>query len=149
MTSPWTWAARSVATVAAGTGALLLTMAPDAAAAAGLGPVTVEGSKPLAGCTYKVTSGDLVGGGSSAYNMMPVTFYDNGALIGTAKIGTTVLVGSPAEVSWTPATPGSHTLTATAGFDTPQTFTLDPVTVQVGPAAGTGSFGCPLPSISG
>lgn len=148
MTSPLTRATRAVATVAAGTGALLLTMAPDAAAA-GLGPVTVEGSKPLAGCTYKVTSGDLVGGGSSAYNMMPVTFYDNGVLIGTGKIGTTVLVGSPAEVSWTPAAPGSHTLTATAGFDTPQTFALDPVTVQVGPAASTGSFGCPLPSISG
>ncbi|MGW4352447.1 hypothetical protein ACWELJ_10190 [Nocardia sp. NPDC004582] len=148
MTSPWTRAARAAATVAAGTGALLLTMAPDAAAA-GLGPVTVEGTKLSAGCSYKVTSGDMVGGGSSAFNSMPVTFYDNGVLIGTARVGTTVLVGNPAKVSWTPATPGSHTLTATAGFDTAQTFTLDPVTVQVGPATTTGSFGCPLPSISG
>ncbi|MFF0613286.1 hypothetical protein ACFYUD_31930 [Nocardia tengchongensis] len=148
MTSPWTRCAKTAATVSAGAAALLLATAPDAAAA-GLGPVTMEGSKPLAGCTYKVTSGDLVGGGSSAYNEMPVTFFDNGTLIGTAKIGTTVLVGNPAKVSWTPATPGPHTLTATLGFDTPQTLALDPVTVQVGPSAATGSFGCPIPSISG
>ncbi|MET8426251.1 hypothetical protein [Nocardia sp. NPDC004860] len=147
MTTPWVRHAKLAVTAVAGTGALLLAAAPDAAAA-GMGEVTLKGSNPQTGCSYTLTSGDLVGGGSSAFNEMPVTFYDNGATIGTGKVGTSLL-GNPAEVSWTPATPGQHVLTATAGFSFNSPMPLTPLTVQVGAASSTGSFGCPLPSISG
>ncbi|MCU1643799.1 MAG: hypothetical protein JWN03_4074 [Nocardia sp.] len=144
----WVRYARLGATTIAGVGAVLLAAAPNAAAY-GEGNVAIEGSNPQVGCSYQVTSGDLVGGGSSSSNGVKVTFADNGTTIETGTVGTSI-VGNPARVSWTPNTAGQHVLTATgtlgAGFPT---ITLTPLTVQVRASTSTGSSGCPLPSISG
>ncbi|WP_157535013.1 hypothetical protein [Nocardia inohanensis] len=152
MTTPSARYARFSATAAAAVGAVLL-MAPNAAASS-WGQVTLKNSSPEVGCSYKVTSGDLVGGGSSTFNGMKVTFYDNGTAIGSGTVGSgglsSVLTGSPATVSWTPKTTGQHVLTATSEYlgGTPGND-LTPLTVQVTAASATGSFGCSLSSFSG
>ncbi|MFB8008255.1 hypothetical protein [Nocardia sp. NPDC056000] len=146
MTTSRVRGAKLAATAVAGLGAVLLATAPNAAAA-DYGAVTLDGSSaPQAGCSYTLTSGDIVGGGSSSTNSMPITFSDNGAVIGTGKVGG--LIPSPAKVTWTPKTAGQHVLTATGGWGS-DWITLAPLTVQVRASAATGSFGCPLPSISG
>lgn len=142
-------ASKLAATAVAGVGALLLAAAPDAAAST-WGYVAMEQSNPQVGCSYQVTSGDLVGGGSSSFNGMKVTFFDNSVTIGTGTVGSSSLLGSPTKVSWTPKTPGQHLITATlAPFGTGDPIALEPLTVQVRATTSTGSFGCPLPSISG
>ncbi|MEU6580515.1 hypothetical protein [Nocardia sp. NPDC046763] len=146
MTTPRMRSAGLGATVVAGAGAVLLALMPSAAADTGFGNVAIEGSaNPQVGCSYTLTSGDLVGGGSSTLNGQPVTFFDNGATIGTGKISESLIPG-PAKVSWTPKTAGQHVLTATMGSSA---VALTPLTEQVSPSTSTGSAGCPLPSISG
>ncbi|WP_157573770.1 hypothetical protein [Nocardia jejuensis] len=128
--------------------AVLLLAAPNATAST-WGDVTLEKSNPQAGCSYKVTSGDLVGGGSSSVNGAKVTFFDDGAVIGSGTVGGGLL-GNPAKVTWTPKTAGQHVLTASSEYlGGGSGFELTPLTVQVRESSSTGSFGCPLPSISG
>ncbi|WP_306356066.1 MULTISPECIES: hypothetical protein [unclassified Nocardia] len=130
-----------------GIGAALVMLAPHAAAE-GQGYVAMAASNPKVGCGYAVTSGDLVGGGSSSSNGLPITFYDNGVAIGTDEAGGG-LVGKAAKVTWTPETTGQHVLTAIGSWGDDHVITLTPLTVQVAASTATGSFGCPLPSISG
>ncbi|MBF6132288.1 hypothetical protein IU501_04680 [Nocardia otitidiscaviarum] len=113
----------TVGTTVAGIGAALAILAPDATAA-DQGYVT-EASNPMnpkAGCSYTVTGGDLVGGGSSAANGLPVSFYDNGVEIGTDKVGG--LLRKAAKASWTPKTTGQHMLTATGSWGYGHEITL-------------------------
>lgn len=135
------------ATAVAGIGAVLLAAAPNAAAVSGLGYVELQGSNPQVGCDYTVTSGDLAGGGSSSSNGLRVSFFDNGATIGTGTVGG--VLQNPAKVSWTPKTAGQHVLTASWSWGGGDVTNLTPLTVQVRASTSTGSFGCPLPSISG
>ncbi|WP_306359767.1 hypothetical protein [Nocardia sp. CC227C] len=134
-------------TAAVGIGAVLVLLAPHAAAD-GPGYVDMAESNPKVGCSYSVTSGDMVGGGSSSSNGLPITFFDNGVEIGTDTVGGG-LIGKAAQVSWTPETTGQHVLTATGSWGGDDVFTLPSLTVQVAASTATGSFGCPLPSISG
>ncbi|WP_330178806.1 hypothetical protein OHB26_20005 [Nocardia sp. NBC_01503] len=146
MTTSRARAATLTTTAAAGIGAILLATAPNAAAL-GDGYVSLQGSNPQVGCGYTLTSGDMVGGGSSSSNGLEVTFFDDGATIGTGTVGG--LIGKAAQTSWTPKTAGQHTLTATWTFGQGDIHPLTPLTVQVRASTSTGSFGCPLPSISG
>ncbi|MEV6219258.1 hypothetical protein [Nocardia sp. NPDC051833] len=104
--------------------------------------VAVAGSDHTAGCSYTVTAVGVVGY-SSSDSGADVTFYDNGAVIGTVEvpaIGTTT-------TTWRPAAAGTHEVTAkVAGISTRW---IVPATVTVAPSTGTGSAACGLPSFSG
>jgi len=104
--------------------------------------VAVEGSDQQAGCSYTVTAVNVVGY-SSGDSGADVTFYDNGAVIGTVEVPA---IGTTA-TSWRPATAGQHELTAkVVGISTRW---IVPATVTVAPSTGTGSAACGLPSFSG
>ncbi|MFE5289089.1 Ig-like domain-containing protein [Nocardia sp. NPDC056611] len=144
------WGVRAL--VAASTPVLLF--GAPAAAETTMGNVAMKESNPQVGCAYEVNSGALYrlrAGDQARDNFagsgMVVTFFDDGATIGTGTVGGDPNGWGQAKVSWTPKTAGQHLLTAQVEGRTGPT-PLDPLTVQVRAATSTGSFGC-LPSIFG
>ncbi|MEU1205026.1 hypothetical protein [Nocardia sp. NPDC005825] len=131
----------------------VLLFAAPAAAETTMGHVAMKQSNPQVGCAYEVNSGDLyrlsagdLTGDSYAASGLAVTFFDNGATIGTGQVSDSP-TGGPAKVSWTPKTAGQHLLTATVETGVGP-IPLESLTVQVRAATSTGSFGC-APSIFG
>lgn len=143
------WGVRALVAVST---PVLLFGAP-AAAESTMGNVAMKESNPQVGCAYEVNSGALyrLRAGDQARDNFAgraqVTFFDNGAIIGTGTVGGDPNGWGQAKVSWTPKTAGQHLLTAQVETLT-RPVPLDPLTVQVRAGTNTGSFGC-LPSILG
>ncbi|GAB2444909.1 Ig-like domain-containing protein [Nocardia tengchongensis] len=145
-----TWGVRALVAVAT---PVLLFGAP-AAAQSTMGNVAMKEANPQVGCAYEVNSGALYrlrardeARDNFAGSGMLVTFFDDGATIGTGRVGGDPNGWGQAKVSWTPKTVGQHVLTASVqGSNGPTP--LDPLTVQVRAGTNTGSFGC-LPGIFG
>ncbi|WP_433666163.1 hypothetical protein ACQP06_20755 [Nocardia sp. CA-136227] len=144
------WGVRALAAVSAP----VLVFAAPATAGSTMGEVTMKQSNLQVGCAYEVNSGSLYrlrAGDQARDNFagggLAVTFFDDGVTIGTGTVGGDPNGWGQAKVSWTPKTAGQHVLTGTAQSG-PLSEPLVPLTVQVGPATSTGSFGC-LPSIFG
>ncbi|MFI1241202.1 hypothetical protein [Nocardia salmonicida] len=105
--------------------------------------VSVSSSDPQVGCSYTLVAVNVVGY-SSGNTGAPVTFYDNGVVIGTVEVPT---IGQT-ETSWRPTAAGAHELTAKVDNHL-RTWWLTPASVTVAPNTGTGSAACGLPSFSG
>ncbi|MEU1432339.1 Ig-like domain-containing protein [Nocardia sp. NPDC005746] len=147
------WGVRALVAVSA---PVVLFAAPAAAETTGniAGHIAIKQSNPQVGCAYEVNSGDLYrlrAGDQARDNFagggITVTFFDDGATIGTGTVGDGPNGWGQAKVSWTPKTAGQHILTATAQFAT-SSMPMAPLTVQVRAATSTGSFSC-LPSFFG
>ncbi|MFG1773924.1 hypothetical protein [Nocardia salmonicida] len=104
--------------------------------------VSVSSSDPQVGCSYTLVAVNVVGY-SSGNTGAPVTFYDNGVVIGTVEVPT---IGET-KTAWRPTAAGEHQLTAK--LETYVTRWLTPASVTVAPNTGTGSAACGLPSFSG
>ncbi|WP_169812068.1 hypothetical protein [Nocardia arizonensis] len=133
--------ARYISTIGVTAATVVLLAAPHAAAASNTYTMSVTGSSHVAGCAYTLSIDNPPATASAA-------FYDNGQRIGPSS-GSGSLTGR-LETKWTPATAGTHTLTASMGYLSTAVY-VDPLTVEVtstGTCAG-GGLGSLLPSISG
>ncbi|MGW0639388.1 hypothetical protein [Nocardia salmonicida] len=105
--------------------------------------VSVSSSDPQVGCSYTLVAVNVVGY-SSGNTGAPVTFYDNGVVIGTVEVPT---IGET-KTSWRPTAAGEHQLTAKVDSYV-SSWWITPASVTVAPNTGTGSAACGLPSFSG
>ncbi|WP_458686558.1 hypothetical protein [Nocardia tengchongensis] len=144
------WGVRALVAVST---PVLLFGAP-AAAGTTMGNVAMKESNPQVGCAYEVNSGALyrLRAGDQARDNFAgsgtaVTFFDDGATIGTGTVGGDPNGWGQAKVRWTPKTAGQHLLTARVESSLGP-IPLEPLTVQVRAGTSTGSFGC-SPSIFG
>ncbi len=121
--------------------AALMTASPQAAALDGVYEMSLSGTGHAVGCTYTLSIVDPPSPAS-------VTFFDNGREIG-ASSGSSALTGK-LETRWTPATAGTHTVTAAMGYLSAAVF-VTPLTVEVAESGSCGGGGLSsiLPSFSG
>ncbi|MFF5036741.1 hypothetical protein [Nocardia salmonicida] len=105
--------------------------------------VSVSSSDPQVGCSYTLVAVNVVGY-SSGNTGAPVTFYDNGVVIGTVEVPT---IGQT-KTAWRPTAAGAHEVTAKVDSYN-RSWWLTPASVTVAPNTGTGSAACGLPSFSG
>ncbi|MFI6869900.1 hypothetical protein [Nocardia sp. NPDC050406] len=128
----------------AATAAALVLAAPRAVAEPGTYTLSLAGSTHAVGCTYELSLDNPPALASSA------TFFDNGAQIGQSSGSALLPVSVPLQTQWTPATPGTHKLTATVSYLS-SAILVTPLIVEVaadGTCAG-GGLSSILPSISG
>jgi hypothetical protein len=119
-----------IAATALGASAAALVLAAPAASAnvssvAAKPGITIGSNSYGTGCSYEVVA--------SVNNTTPVYFYDNGVFIGP---GPATPNGGVATITWTPTTPGSHTLSAQQGPNWNVAYT-PPLTVGAGMNLGS------------
>lgn len=121
--------------------AAVVIAAPAASAEGNTYSMSVAGTTHVSGCTYKLSIDNPPIPASA-------TFYDNGKQIGNSSGSANLDRGL--HVQWTPASGGTHTLTATMGYLSAAVW-VTPLTVEVA-ASGSctgGGLSSILPSFSG